>query len=56
MGILVWYVPKPVREVPLRMAQWLADYATQSKRWAVGYVFGVFYVLPAGIFFLSELF
>jgi len=56
MGILVWYVPKPVREIPLKMALWLADLATQSKRWAVGYVFGVFYILPAGIFFLSTLF
>jgi len=55
-GILIWYVPRPLRDIPLRMAEWMADFATRSKRWAVGYVFGVFYILPAGIFFLTELF
>ena len=55
-GILIWYVPQTLREIPLRMAEWMAEFATRSKRWAVAYVFGVFYGLPAGIFFLSELF
>ena len=53
-GILVWYVPRPARELPLRAAEWLAEVATSSKRLAIGYVLGVFYVLPAAVFFLSR--
>ncbi len=54
-GMLVWYVPKPLRYVPVRLAERLGGYAARKQRWAIAYVFGVFYVLPAAIFFASKL-
>jgi len=53
-GILIWYVPKVTRGVPVRAAEWLAEVATRSKRTAVAYVLAVFYGVPAAIFFLSR--
>lgn len=55
LGILVWYVPAKTRAVPLRGASWLAEVGARSKKWAVIYVLGVFYVLPALIFFAGRL-
>ena len=54
-GILVWYVPPMARNIPIRAAEWLAEVATSSKRVAVGYVLGVFYALPAAVFFISRI-
>ncbi|MEE2961576.1 MAG: Na/Pi symporter [Myxococcota bacterium] len=54
MGILLWYVPTSTRMIPIRLATRMAEFATVSKRWAVAYVFAVFYILPAIIFFISE--
>ncbi|MGE0710032.1 MAG: Na/Pi symporter [Planctomycetota bacterium] len=54
-GILVWYAPPLLRDVPLKAAEWLADLAHRKRRMAVAYVVVVFYVAPALIFFLSRL-
>ena len=54
VGILIWYAPPPLRQVPLKAAQGLASFAARSRRWAIFYVAVVFYGLPAGIFFLSK--
>lgn len=53
-GILVWYAPPPLRQIPLHAAKGLAKFAARSRRWAIFYVVAVFYGLPAGIFFLSK--
>lgn len=53
-GILIWYVPPMVRDVPLKMAERLAEFAAKKRRWAIVYVAGVFYLLPAAIFFISR--
>ena len=51
-GILVWYVPKRTRAVPLALAEWFAEFATHSKKWALMYVAGLFYGVPAIIVLL----
>ncbi len=53
-GMLLLYVPRPVRHLPVRLSEWLADFATRSRKWAVIYVLAVFYGLPAAVFFLSR--
>ena len=55
-GTLVFFVPKFTRQISINMAEWMAEFATHKRKWAVAYVMGVFYGLPAGIFFLSRLF
>ena len=56
LGTLVFYVPSTTRRWPVRLAEGLAEYAVDNKKWAVGYVLFVFYCLPAIIFFLSRTF
>ena len=45
-GILVLYVPRFVRDVPIYCAEWLSRIAATRPMWAVGYVMGAFIVLP----------
>ncbi|MEE2835294.1 MAG: Na/Pi symporter [Myxococcota bacterium] len=52
-GILIWYVPAYLRNLPLQMAEWFADFATRHKRWALLYVAGLFYGVPAVIVVLG---
>jgi len=52
-GILTWYVPAPARRLPLFLAEWFAEFATHSKKWALVYVAGLFYGLPALIVLLG---
>jgi sodium-dependent phosphate cotransporter len=56
LGTLVFYVPSSTRRWPVRLAEGLAEFAVNRKKWAVAYVFFVFYCLPAIIFFLSRIF
>lgn len=53
-GIVILYVPRPMRDLPLRGARWLAGVAVRSRRWAVAYVLGMFYALPAALVALSR--
>ena len=53
-GILIWFVPERTRRVPLAAATWMADVGASSKRNAVLYVFGAFYVLPAVVFIIAD--
>jgi sodium-dependent phosphate cotransporter len=55
-GILVLYVPAPMRDLPLKGARWLAGVAARSRRWAVAYVLGMFYALPAVLVLLGRWF
>lgn len=52
-GIAIWYIPPPLRALPLWMAERFAEYATHHKRWALLYVAGIFYGVPAVIVVLT---
>lgn len=46
-GTILIYPVEVIRNIPLRMAQGLADVAVDSRTLAILYVVGLFYVLPA---------
>lgn len=46
MGILLLYVIPLARDVPVRLAEGLAEVAVRRRSWAVGYVFCVFIIVP----------
>jgi sodium-dependent phosphate cotransporter len=46
LGIIILYVPPFVRDVPIHMAERLADFAVKRRVMAVAYVLGVFVILP----------
>jgi sodium-dependent phosphate cotransporter len=46
MGILILYVPPFVRDVPIHLAEGLANLAVRRRLLAVAYVIGAFIVLP----------
>ncbi|MFN3214906.1 MAG: Na/Pi symporter [Acidimicrobiales bacterium] len=45
-GILILYPVPLMRDIPIRLAQALADLAIQRRAYAVGYVVGAFIVIP----------
>ncbi len=45
-GILVFYPIPRLRQIPIDLALRMADIAQRRKRWVVGYVFGLFVVVP----------
>ena len=45
-GILIIYPFPPVREVPIRMAEFVGELAFKNRLYAVAYVVGLFYLLP----------
>lgn len=55
-GTLLVYPFGPVRRIPLRMAEWLAEVAVARRRWALFYVFGLFYAAPGLLVLLDGLF
>jgi sodium-dependent phosphate cotransporter len=55
-GTLMVYPVKAIRQVPLKMAQRLADVAANSRQWALAYVIILFYGLPALFAFAARLF
>jgi sodium-dependent phosphate cotransporter len=46
-GTLLIYPWEPIRNIPLRMAQGVADLATRSRGLAIAYVAVLFYLVPA---------
>lgn len=50
-GIAVFY---PLKRIPISCAQWLAKVASESKKWAFIFVFGVFFVLPLIVIWLTK--
>ena len=54
-GTLLIYTFEPVRRIPLRLARMLADVAIRSRRWAIAYVIGLFYVIPVMFAVLNEM-
>ncbi len=55
-GILLIYPLKPIRRLPLVAARRLAEVAARSRKWALIYVLGLFYGLPAALVILNRLF
>ena len=54
-GILIVYPIAKVRRLPLRAAQWLADWAVESRQVAIVFVLLMFFVIPGGLVFLFNL-
>ncbi len=54
VGTLLVYPFVPIRELPLRAAESLADLAVRSKKTAITYVVLLFYVLPAALAVLNR--
>jgi solute carrier family 34 (sodium-dependent phosphate cotransporter) len=46
LGIIILYVPPFLRDVPIHMAERLADVAVKQRVMAVAYVLGMFVILP----------
>ena len=55
-GILLIYPVGFIRRIPLAAAQRLAETAVNSRKWALIYVIGLFYGLPAAFVILNNLF
>jgi len=53
IGILIIYPWQPIRNIPLRAAEKLADIAVKSKRTVVFYIVGVFFGIPGFFVFLT---
>jgi len=51
LGIAIFY---PLKIIPIAAARKLADLATESKRWAVLFVMGVFFGIPLVVIMLSR--
>lgn len=45
-GIALLYPAKPIRNIPVRLAEGLAALAVDRRAYAVAYVFGVFIIIP----------
>ena len=54
-GILIVYPIPAVRRLPLIAAEALAAVAVRSKKWALIYVAGLFYALPALLIAVNKL-
>lgn len=55
-GVVVVYSIPPIRELPIRAAEWLADHAAGNKFFAVGYIMTTFFLIPAVLLGASMLF
>ena len=45
-GILMIYPIKAIREIPIRMAEWVGELAFKNRIYAIVYLVGLFYALP----------
>ncbi len=55
-GTMLIFPVQRIRQIPLAAAQWMADTAVRSRRWALAYVVVLFYGLPALFAVLNRLF
>ncbi|WP_095511207.1 Na/Pi symporter [Rubrivirga marina] len=51
-GIVLIYPLKVVRNIPIRMAEWVGELAFKNRLYAVAYIVGLFYLLPLALEFL----
>ncbi|MHC4248185.1 MAG: Na/Pi symporter [Planctomycetota bacterium] len=54
-GILMIYPVPQVRRLPIRAAKWMAGLAAESKRYAFGFILGLFFVVPGLLILVSKL-
>lgn len=54
LGVVVIYGIPLLRELPLKAADWLSGLAVRNKTYALGYVVGVFFVIPAVLIVISN--
>jgi sodium-dependent phosphate cotransporter len=54
-GILIVYPFQPVRRIPLMLARRLGEAAVRSKRNAIFFVVGLFYILPGVLILIDKL-
>jgi len=45
-GVLVFYPVPAIRHIPIRLANGLAEKASRNPLWVIGYVVGVFVLIP----------
>jgi sodium-dependent phosphate cotransporter len=55
-GIIIIYPIPSIRALPIRMARWFGELAAESKRYAIIYVLGVFFVVPGLLILATKLF
>lgn len=55
-GIVIVYPVQKIRRIPLRGAQWLAEWAVESRKVAIVFVLLLFFVVPGAFIFLYNLF
>ncbi len=48
-GILIIYPVPAIREVPIRMAEFIGNLAFKNRFYAIAYLVGLFYLLPLGL-------
>ena len=51
-GIALIYPLKPIRQIPIRMAEWVGELAFKNRLYAVAYIAGLFYLLPLALEFV----
>ncbi len=54
LGVVVIYGIPLLREIPLRMADWMANIASEQKLYALSYILGVFFVIPGALVFVGN--
>jgi len=47
LSTLIWYVPTPMRQVPLAMSRKISQLCEKKRRYGFAYVATVFFILPA---------
>lgn len=50
LGVLLFVSVPWLYELPIRSAEWLGDLTERNRGYALGYIFGVFFILPGSIF------
>jgi len=53
-GVLFLYPIAIFRSIPISLARWLGDLAFRKRRYALAYVFSVFFVIPTLLIFVSR--
>ena len=48
-GIVLIYPVKAIREVPIRMAEFVGELAFKNRLYAIAYILGLFYLLPLAL-------
>ena len=50
LGVLLFVSVPWLYELPIRSAEWLGELTERNRGYAIGYIFGVFFIIPGTIF------